>query len=173
MKKSVIIVTALVYLVSIIVVAFLGFVAEIHNPPIYAEAIVMEIADAENFPEQPYTYNLNGGDVYDVIYNPDADVEATDYNKYAYRIVFKSSAAAHYYYNNENALNLNLKPYSSLGECENQTLSYYIDKSKKDSLEVSKEGIVTFKTDLKARDEEIAVTTKDGTDITIYINIYW
>ena len=173
MKKSVIIVTALVYLVSIIIVAFLGYVAEITNPPIYAEAIVMEIADAENFPEEPYTYNLNGGDVYTISYNPNADIESTDYNKYTYRIIFKSEAAAHYYYNNENELPLNLKPYSSLGECENQSLSYYIDKSRKDSLEISEEGIVTFKKDLIARDEEILVATQDGTDIKIYVNIYW
>ena len=174
MKKSVIIVTALIYLVSIVVVAFLGFVAEIHNPPIYAEAIVMTIDDEEsNFPEEPYTYYLNGGAVYDITYNPDADPEAEGIEKYTYRIVFRSVTAARYYYNNENELNLHLSPYSSLGECENQHLSYYIEKNRRDSFDVSQEGVVTFKEELAARDETIAVTTKDGTDITIYINIYW
>ena len=174
MKKSVIIVTALVYLVSIVVVAFLGFVAEIHNPPIYAESIVMTIDDEESkFPDEPYTYYLNGGAVYDITYNPDANPEAEGVDKYTYRIIFKSSNAARFYYNNENELNLNLKPYSSLGECENQHLSYYIEKNRRDSFEVSQEGVVKFKEVLKARDETIAVTTKDVTDITIYINIYW
>lgn len=173
MKKSVIIVTAMIYLVSIVVVAFLGFVAEIHNPPIYAEAIVMTIEDEDtNFPDEPYTY-INGAPIYDITYNPNADPESEGVDKYTYRIVFKSSKAAGWYYRNENELNLHLSPYSSLGECENQHLSYYIEKNRRDSFEVSQEGVVTFKEELAARDETIAVTTKDGTDITIYINIYW
>jgi len=173
MKKSVIIVTAMIYLVSIVVVAFLGFVAEIHNPPIYAEAIVMTIDDEDtNFPEEPYTY-INGAEIYDITYNPNANPESEGIDKYTYRIVFKSSKAAGWYYRNENELNLHLSPYSSLGECENQHLSYYIEKNRRDSFEVSQEGVVTFKEELAARDETIAVTTKDGTDITIYINIYW
>ena len=173
MKKSVIIVTALVYLIAIVTVAFLGFIAEINNPPIYAEDIVMTIEDAENFPDTPYTYYLNGAAVYDVVYNPDANPESEDYDKYTYRIIFRSRNAARFYYQNENSLNLNLHPYSSLGECENQKLTYYVDKTTKKTLEVSEGGIVEFKQDLVARDDNITVSTKDGTDITIFVNIYW
>ncbi len=163
----------MIYLVSIVVVAFLGFVAEIHNPPIYAEAIVMTIEEeGVNFPEEPYTY-VNGSEIYTITYNPEANPESEGVDKYTYRIVFKSSKAAGWYYRNENELDLHLSPYSSLGECENQNLSYYIEKNRKDSFDVSQEGVVTFKEELTARDETIAVTTKDGTDITIYINIYW
>ena len=178
MKKSVIIITALIYIVAIIVVAFLGFVAEIHNPPIYAEDIVMvlpeeEVADFPNFPQEPYTY-INTRPIYDVVYNEDANPDSeVEEERYKYRFIFKSYSAAKWFFLNDNELKLNLKPYSSLGECENQGLKYSIAQSRKNSLEVTEDGIVKFKVDTQARDEDITVTTKDGTDISIHINIYW
>lgn len=176
MKKSVIIVTSLVYIIAIVVVAFLGYVAEIHNPDIFAEDIVMVLEDAEGFPETPYTYysNLNGAALYQIYYNendnPDSEIEA---ERYRYRFVFKSEAAARFFFDYENDLSLNLKPYSPIGECTDQTLTYSIPKNREHSIEVDKEGNVRFKLFTSIRDEDITVRTNDGTDISIHINIYW
>lgn len=173
MKKSVIIITAAIYFIAIIVVAFLGYVAEIHNPPIYAESIVMVLDDAPNFPEEPYQYYSNGAPIYTITYNSEADIEATDNNKYAYMIKFLGVDEFEYYYENINKLDLHLTPYSSKGECENQTLSYHIDKDRADYVEVNSNGEVSFKKFSKIGSEEVAVATNDGTNINIYVKLYW
>ena len=176
MKKSVIIVTVLVYLVSIVVVAFLGYVAEIHNPPIYAEDIVMVINDEIYAPENEedvYTYTSYGTPIYDILYNPEADTSATDSSKYKYRIKFRGYDEYEYFYDEIKDIKLNLKPYSSQGECENLNLSYYVDDARDDYIKVDTKGEVTLKKKLTIGNESIMVTTKDGTNIKIYINIYW
>lgn len=173
MKKSVIIITALVYFIAIITVAFLGYVAEINNPPIYAEAIIMEIPNATKFPEEPYTFYANGAPIYTITYNSEVDVEATGNAKYTYLIKFKGADEFEYYYENINSLPLNLKPYSHEGECENQNLSYYIDKDRSDYIAVDNQGSVTFKYFSTIGSEEVIVSTKDGTNITIYLKLYW
>lgn len=173
MKKSVIIITALVYFIAIITVAFLGYVAEIHNPPIYAESIVMSIPNAPKFPEEPYTFYSNGAPIYTITYNSEADIEATDNNKYSYLIKFSGTDEFEYYFENINSLPLNLKPYSEKGECENQNLSYYIDKDRNKYITVDKDGTVEFKLFTNIGSEEVIVSTKDGTNITIYLKIYW
>ena len=173
MKKSVIIITALVYFIAIITVAFLGYVAEIHNPPVFAESIVMVLDDAPNFPEEPYQYYSNGAPIYTITYNSEADIKATDNNKYTYMIKFNGVDEFEYYFESNNHLDLHLEPYSPKGECENTSLSYYIDKDRNDFVEVSDEGVVSFKVFSKIGSEEVAVTTKDGTNITIYVKLYW
>lgn len=179
MKKSVIIVTAIVYLLSIVVVAFLGFVAEIHNPPIYAEDIVMVLDEADqkdfpNWPEEPYTYYANGAPLYDVTYNPEANIESENIEeRYKYTFKFRGKDEAEFFYNYINEISLNMMPYSSQGECETLKLDYTIDKDRQQFVEVSKEGIVTYKVFAKASHETIVVSTKDGTNIRIYINIVW
>lgn len=173
MKKSVIIITALVYLIAIVTVAFLGYVAEIHNPPILAEGIVMTIPNATNFPEEPYTFYANGAPIYTITYNSEADIEAKGNAKYTYLIKFNGADEFEYYFEKINELHLNLAPYSSKGECENQNLSYYIDKDRADYISVSTEGVVEFKQYSIIGSEEVAVSTKDGTNIRIYLKIYW
>ena len=173
MKKSVIIITTLVYFIAISIVAVLGYVAEIHNPPIFAESIVMVLNDAPNFPEEPYQYYSNGAPIYTITYNSEADIEATDNNKYTYLIKFNGIDEFEYYYESINAVDLHLMPYSSKGECENTSLSYHIDNDRADYVEVTKEGVVSFKVFSKIGSEEVAVSTKDGTDITIYVKLYW
>lgn len=173
MKKSVIIITTLVYFIAIVTVAFLGYVAEIHNPPIYAESIVMTIPNAPDFPEEPYVFYANGAPIYTITYNPEADIEAEDKNKYAYTIKFMGADEFEYYYENINSLQLYLTPYSSKGECENMHLSYHIDSDRKDYITVSKDGEVQFKCFSNIGNEEVVVSTKDGTNITLYLKIYW
>ena len=173
MKKSVIIITALVYIIAIVLVAFLGFVAEIHNPPVYAEDIVMKIEEAPNFPDEPYTFYANGAPIYTITYNSEADTTATDNTKYKYLIKFKGADEFEYYYEQINRLELDLMPYSSQGECENLNLSYYIDKDRLDYITIDQTGVVEFKYYSSIGSEEVAVSTKDGTNITIYIKIYW
>ena len=175
MKKSVVIITTLVYLVAIIVGAFLGYVAEINNPPIYAEDIVMTIEEAPNFPSEidTYTYYANGAPIYDITYNSEADPEAEDFNKYTYRIKFRGEDEFEYFYYYLNDFNLNLHPYSPLGECENQSLSYYVGKDKRDYISIDKKGAVEFKKYTTMGSCDVMVTTADGTRITIYVNFYW
>ena len=188
MKKSVIIITALIYLLSIVVVAFLGYAAEIKNPPIYAEDIIMVLDDAENFPEEKYTYYYNGAPIYDVALNPEwnkgEDSESTteesiqsliqqDVEVYKYRIKFYGSEEFEYYQENLKTLKLNVEAYSPKGEVENPSLSYYIDKDKADILTVNKEGVVTFNKVQEFGDYEVRVSTNDGSKIVIYVNIYW
>lgn len=173
MKKSVIIITGLVYLLSIVLVAFLGFVAEIHNPPIFAEDIVMIIEDAENFPEEPYTFYYQFSPIYTVTYNPEADPAAEDDTRYSYVIEFVGDDEYKLFYDEINGLELNLHPYSPDGECENQSLSYYIDKNRQEFISVSKEGVVEFKVYDNDGSETIRVSTKDGTNIIKFIHIVW
>ena len=179
MKKSVIIVTALIYLVSIVVVAFLGYVAETHNPPIYAEDIIMVLdeqdqKDFPNFPEEPYTYYANGAALYDVTENPNADIESEDLEqRYRYVFKFRGKDEAEFFYNYINEIDLHMMPYSSRGECETLKLDYTIGKDRQDYVGVSKEGKVSYKVFAKASHETVVVSTKDGTNIRIYINIVW
>ena len=197
MKKSVIIITALIYLVSIVVVAFLGYAAEIKNPPIYAEDIIMVLDDAENFPEEKYTYYYNGAPIYDVLLNPEWHKEETsesinesndestseisslqakvedDVEVYKYRIKFYGSEEFEYFQENVGQLDLHVEAYSSRGEVENPNLSYYVDKDKADILTVNKEGVVTFNKAQEFGDYEVRVSTNDGSKIVIYVNIYW
>ena len=57
MKKAAIIIGVVIYALSILVVTFLGYRAEIKNPPIFADDIVF----AE---EVPYEYVVNGAVIY-------------------------------------------------------------------------------------------------------------
>lgn len=173
MKKSVIIITAVIYFLSIVIVAFLGYVAEIHNPPIYAEDIVMAFDDFDAFPEEDYSYIGGGTDLYTVHFNAEYDSEAEDNTKFKYIIKFTDFDCFEYYFENINALPLNTKPYSQLGECEDQTLSYHIDKDRRKFVDVDKKGVVTFKEIAKVGSEQILVSTNDGTNIKIYVQIYW
>ena len=176
MKKSVIIVTVLVYLISIVVVAFLGYVAEIHNPPLYAEDIVMVINDEIYAPETEadvYTYTAYGTPIYDIFYNPNADPNAEDSSRYRYQFKFRGYDEYEYYYDEINLIQMHLMPYSSKGECDNLNLSYYIDDSRDNYISVDTKGEVTLKKKLALGNESIMVSTKDGTNIKIYINIYW
>ena len=200
MKKSVIIITAVIYLLSIVVVAFLGYAAEIKNPPIYAEDIIMVLDDAENFPEEKYTFYYNGAAIYDVTLNPEwhkeessetSSQESTesqeellndestssetqqDIEVYKYRIKFYGSEEFEYYQQNLKTLDLHVEAYSSRGEVENPSLSYYVDKDKADILTVDKKGVVTFNKAQEFGDYEVRVSTNDGSKKVIYVNIYW
>ena len=173
MKKSVIILTAVVYFVAIVTVAFLGFVAEIHNPPIFAEDIIMEFEDEPNFPEENYTFYYQYTPIYDVIYNPNFDSAVKGDDKYKYFIKFRGSEEFKLFYEDINLLELHTKPYSSEGECETQELQYYMADARKDFVSVDKKGGVKFKVYDDSGLEEVRVSTMDGTNKTIYIQITW
>lgn len=189
MKKSVIIITALVYFVAIIVVAFLGYVAEIHNPPIYAEDIVMVINNEFYKPESEseiFTYYKNGAPIYDILYYPPVEEPAqevtaenevltnefvsTNTNEFRYIFKFRGFDEYEYFFNTKEKIELNLKPYSSLGECENQSLFYSTDS---DYISVDQEGKVSLKKYDDIGLEEILVKTKDPSKKQIKIQIYW
>lgn len=158
---------------AIITVAFLGFVAEINNPPIFAEDIIMVIPEEESFPEEPYTFYYQYSPIYDVTYNPNADINATNENKYKYQIKFRGSDEFKLFFNEINELELNTHPWSSHGECETQELSYYMNTSRQNFVSVNEEGIINFKIYDDNGLEEVLVSTRDGTNIKIFIQITW
>ena len=173
MKKSVIIITALTYLFAIVLVAILGFVAETKNPPIYAEDIVMVFDDQPNFPEQDYEYYSNGALIYTISYNAEYDNEAEDMQKYKYNLRFASDEAYEFFQTTEGSLQLKTIAYSSQGNVDNPTLSYYMDKDKAEYVKVDKEGKLEFLTTAELGFYEVRVSTTDSSNITIWISIYW
>ena len=173
MKKSVIIITAIIYFVAIITVAFLGFVAEINNPPVFAEDIIMVFEDSETFPEEPYTFYYQYSPIYDVYYNGNADITQSNEEKYKYQIKFRGAEEFKLFFDEINALELNLHPWSSHGECETQELSYYMDTNRKQFVSVSNEGVVQFKVYDDDGLEEVLVSTRDGTNIKMFVQITW
>ena len=172
MKKSVIILTALVYLLSIVIVAFLGYQAEVQNPPILAESIVLRFEGDDKFPELPHEHIENGAIIYEVRYNPEYNPESEVLlNRYPY--IYDIKDYDYLYYSVGGKLTLAAEPYSSKGEVSDKSLTYYVDKSKSDYIEVDQKGELTLKAETTSGFYEVLLSTNDGSAIKMTICIKW
>lgn len=175
MKKAAIIVCAAIYALAIIVVAFLGYQAEIKNPPVFADDIVLVHETL------PYNHIENGVVVYQIKEVPKEKSEPTTEDEpgkkvYKYEVeIFDFE----YVYEVLNAqIQVKAKPISfkvdeetgEVKEPDEKNLSYTI--SSKD-VKVNKEGIVTFLEYDDHGSYDLLIKTIDTSNITIYIRIYW
>lgn len=180
MKKAAIIVSAVIYVLSIIVVAFLGYKAEMKNPPVYADDVVL------SFPV-PYQKIENGAIIYEVRNAPqvnkvqDVDPEETP-KVYKYQI--RIYDFEYFYTVCGGQINAKCTPISNKVDPETNEqkipdelgLNYSIYDKK--IAKVDKEGVVQFNEGLDLDEHalgsiDLMVKTKDTSNITIYIQIYW
>lgn len=174
MKKAAIIVCAAIYAIAIIVVAFLGYRAEINNPPIYADDIIL-VED-----KFPYEHIENGVVVYTITevapLPPERSEEEEVEKEYKYEV--KINEFEYLYEVLGAQLKIPAKPISfkvdeETGvqkEPDEKGLNYVINNK---NVEVNNEGVVTF---LKYKDVgsvDLIIKTKDTSNITIYVRIYW
>lgn len=183
MKKVFIIITAVVYALAIIVVAFLGYQAEINHPPVYADDVVL-------VQETPYQCFENGVLIYSIIEvdqsrnnggaqiandestsNPEIITPRYKVRIYDFEFLYECMDAS---------INLKCKPISfevdeegKPREPKNQTVSYTVSKNDSSYVSVDAEGTVKFKEPLDIGSFNLAVSSNDGTKIVTYINIYW
>lgn len=168
MKKAAIILCAAVYAIAIIVVAFLGYQAEIKNPPVYADDIVL-------VQEVPYEKKENGTVIYTIKQVPAAN-EGEEANKYKYEVEIKDFEFL--YYVLDAKLSIQAKPVSF--KVNEETKEQLVPDEKKvnyftsSSLaSIDEEGNVTFS---KYKDDgsiDFVISTVDGSNINIYVRIYW
>lgn len=180
MKKAAIIVCAAIYALSIIIVAFLGYKSEMKNPPIYADDIVMSF-------DVPYQKIENGAVIYEIKeatqknQNESDDPEAT---VKVYKYTIRIFDFEYFYTVFGGEIDSSCKPISNKVDPETNEqkipeelgLNYSI--SDKKIAKVSTDGIIKFNDGLDLDEHELGaidliVKTKDTSNITIYIQIYW
>lgn len=176
MKKAAIIVCAAIYALAIIIVAFLGYQAEVRNPPIYADDVVLV------YDKLPYDHIENGLIVYEIREVPAlASGDSTDEDEHAKK-VYKYEVEIfdfEYVYEVLNAqIQVQAKPISfkvdeETGEVkqpDEKNLSYTVNSK---DVKVNKEGIVTFNEYDDHCSYDLLIKTIDTSNITIYVRIYW
>lgn len=177
MKKAAIIICAAIYALSIIVIAFLGYKAEIKNPPIYADDIVMSY-------EVPYQCVQNGAVVYEVTNSaPPKKLIDEDAPTRTYKYDVRIFDFEYFYMVFGGVINVSCKPISYQVDENNNPkvpdelgLNYSI--SDKTIAKVSTDGIVTFNEGLNVMEYtlgslDLIVKTRDTSNITIHLQIYW
>jgi len=179
MKKAAIIVSAVIYALSIIIVAFLGYKAEMKNPPIYADDIVI------SYP-LPYQKIENGAVIYEVRNAPEQKKENSDSEetKKVYKYKIRIYDFEYFYTVCGGTINAKCIPISNQIDPETNErkvpdelgLNYSIYDKK--IAKVNKDGVVQFNEGLDLDQHELGsidlmVKTKDTSYLTIYIQIYW
>lgn len=170
MKKAAIIICAAIYAISIIVVAFLGYQAEMRNPPIFADEIIF-------VHETPYKELYNGAVIYTVTEAEDVEEETDDVIEYKYDVRINEFEFVYYVMGGE--ISLPFKPISYKTDSETgeqkvpDELGLNYTSGSEKVAEVNNEGKITFKQYLDYGQLNLIVQTKDTSNLKIYINIYW
>lgn len=174
MRKAAVIICAAIYAISIIIVTFLGYRAEVRNPPIFADEIVFS-------QEIPYKCVVNGAVIYTIkeaenshISN-DEDTSSSIVYKYDLNIL----EFEYIYKVLGGEMDVVCKPISYKTDAETGeqkqpdvlTLNYMIGNDKVAS--VNKDGKITFKQFKEIGHLDLIVSTSDTTNLKIYINITW
>ena len=182
MKKAAIIVSAVIYALSIIIVAFLGYKAEMKNPPVYADDIVMSCP-------VPFQKIENGAIIYEIRNAPEQkkmpqEEEDPDTTSKVYKYQIQILDFEYFYTVCGREINAACTPISNKVDPETQEkkipdelgLNYSI--SDKKIAKVSTDGNIRFNEGLDLDEHslgaiDLVVKTKDTSNITIYIQIYW
>lgn len=170
MKKAAIIICAAIYAISIIVVAFLGYQAEMRNPPIFADEIVF-------VHETPYKELYNGAVIYTV--TDSVTPEEEDEGTISYKYDVKINEFEFVYYVMGGEISLPFKPISYKVDSETgeqkvpDDLGLNYTSGTEKLAEVNNEGKITFKKYQDLGQLNLVVQTTDTSNLKIYINIYW
>ena len=176
MKKAAIIIGVVIYAISILVVTFLGYAAEIRNPPIFADDIVF----AE---EVPYEYVVNGAVIYKLKEAENKQISGGNENEEAtftqYRYEIEIVEFEYLYEVLDGQMEVICKPISHQVDSETGEqkvpdvldLNYTVGNDKLAS--VDSKGKVTFKQYLDLGHLDLVVSTKDTSNINIHIKISW
>lgn len=176
MKKAAIIIGVVIYALSILVVTFLGYQAEIRNPPIFADDIVF----AE---EVPYEYVVNGAVIYKLkeVENKKTEnnniEEESEFKEYRYAIDIVEFEYLYEVLDGE--MQVTFKPISNQIDPDTNEqkvpdvldLNYTVGNDKLAS--VDNTGKITFKQYLDLGHLDLVVSTKDTSNIHINIKISW
>jgi len=180
MKKAAIIVSAVIYALSIIIVAFLGYKAEMKNPPVYADDIVL------SFPV-PYKKIDNGAVIYEITeFGPSKQTEAKDSEetKKDYKYKVRIYDFEYFYTLLDGEINAACTPISYKVDAETgeqkvpEELGLNYSISDKKIATVNKTGQIKFNEGLDLDEHalgsiDLVVKTKDTSNITIFLQIYW
>ena len=174
MKKSLIVIVSAVYFVAIIIVAFLGFVAEANNSVVYADEVRLVFtkeAGYSNIQEHSAEYVFNGAVIYTVTENVEYDPEygkeegEIDINK-LYKYVFKFEQDAYedifFPYIKNIQLVANAISYEEGKEVTDKSIGYYIPQNYEEDLSVTDDGLVTFLLDASAYICDMSLRSLDG-----------
>ena len=175
MKKAAIIIGVVIYAISIIVVTFLGYAAEVRNPPIFADDIVPTQA-------VPYEYVVNGAVIYRLKnaenqQNQNNAEESSEFIQYRYEIDIVEFEYLHEVLDGE--MQVSFKPISNQTDPETGEqkipdtldLNYTVGNDKMAS--VDKNGKITFKQFPDWGHLDLVVSTKDTSNINIHVKISW
>lgn len=175
MKKAAIIIGVVIYALSILIVTFLGYAAEIRNPPIFADDIVFT-------KDIPYEY-VDGTVIYRIkeventqTSNGESDEETT-FTQYRYEIEIVEFEYLYEVLDGE--MEVVFKPISYQVDPESGEqkipdvldLNYTVGNEKLAS--VDNKGKIKFKQFLDLGHLDLVVSTKDTTNIHINIKISW
>lgn len=171
MKKATIIICTVIYFLAIVLVAFLGFRAEVENPPIYCDEIVMTY-------DCPHDVFENGTVIYSIVnntsYEPDVEKQ-TEETKFKYDIVIKDFEFI--YAVLDGKIQVTAKPISYLKDEEGNALepsqkelSYSIVN---DNVTCDNNGNIQFLTEKTHAVYTMLIKSKDGSNVSIFVRIYW
>lgn len=174
MKKAAIIVGIIIYALSIIIVTFLGYAAEIKNPPIFADDIIF----AE---EVPYEYVVNGAVVYKLKTSENKHISSEQQNSslITYRYEIDIVEFEYLFEVLDGKMKVPCKPisYKTDEETGEQKIPDVLDlnyiSSDEKMATIDNQGNMTFKQNPDIGQLDLVVSTKDTSGIKIYIKISW
>ena len=174
MKKAAIIIGVIIYALSIIVVTFLGYAAEIKNPPVFADDIVF----AE---EVPYEYVVNGAVVYKLkaAQNKHIKEEEENTSLITYRYEIEIVEFEYLIEVLDGEMDVICKPISYKVDEETgvqktpEVLDLNYTSGNEKLAVVNNKGRLTFKQNPDLGQLDLVVSTKDTTNIKIFIKISW
>ena len=175
MKKTAIIIAAVIYALAIVVVAFLGFRAEILGQPVYCDDIVLDF-------ELPDKHWAQGMIIYQIEELPPAPTPAEDEIDedeivYSYKVVINDYK---YFLDHMGSLSIKAKGISNKKDSDGNQLTpddpsitYYIPDSRKDIATIDEEGTITFHSYKRAFSMYAQLSTNDSSNIKKYVEITW
>lgn len=171
MKKIAIVICSVIYFMAIVIVAFLGFKAEVQNPPFYTEDIVL----AYECPHEEYD---NGTVIFSVTENENYREELLDEtSEVVYKYTVHIEDFEFIYYALDGEIKIPAIPttfrYDDEGNNIKPTvmdLSYNVAS---DIITCSGDGTIKFTEYLSHGVYTMMIKSKDGSNKSIFVRIYW
>ena len=174
MKKSLIVIVSAVYFIAIILVAFLGFVAEANNAVVYADEVRLIFTKEmgySNIQEHSADFVYNGAVIYTVrentTYDPEYGKEDDELDidkKYKYVFTFQEDAYTDIFFPLLKEIQLNAVPisYQEGAEVTDKRIGYNVPKNYAKALSVDENGKVTFLLDTTTYICDMLLRSLDG-----------
>ncbi len=174
MKKTAIVIAAVIYALAIVVVAFLGFRAEILGQPVYCDDIVLDF-------ELPQKEWAQGMVIYEITEVPQVEPSEEEFDEddiqYSWNVQINNYK---YFYDNIGQLSIKAKGVSNKKDSDGNPLTpddpsitYYIPESRASVATIDESGMISFHSYKRAFTLTAQLKTNDSTNITKYVQITW